>query len=214
MAIILSHHAHKTIEAYARSVPSGEIGGMLLGKRRPNGDIVATNAIILDQVKTNNHFEITEESMMEFTKTASEDVLNSVIGWWHSHHKHGTFWSPDDSKCFERLAQLSNMCVGVVVSFKRNKPGMEMRWRVDFVHRDGDYISIDDIQVMIPPTPIKRSKQLMRQLFQMNQEIKDKVVDNNTYFEECSACHGTGYMSTGIPVTHKHRKEKWDDYLG
>lgn len=145
MTLIISSKTYKKMKIYAKQMDKDEIGGLLLGKINSNGDILLKNAIILKQVKTCSTFELDNDAMMDLTKNGSPKLLNSIIGWWHSHAKMDTFWSSVDSDCFKRLSEFSGLCVGIVVN-SRGRKIMPMRCRIDFKTRDEKYISVDDIK--------------------------------------------------------------------
>jgi len=181
------------MEAYSRNVKDGEIGGLLLGKIKKNGDLVVNKAILLGQRKTTSHFEISEKAMMDFTKNASCKMLSSVIGWWHSHNTMNTFWSKDDDKCFQRLCNLSDMCFGIVVAFKGNirKGGMSYKCRLDSKLKNGNYVSVDDIEPFLD-VPIDFSKEV--DVGKIYEEIEEKVEEDDRDWQECGCCGGTGFI--------------------
>jgi proteasome lid subunit RPN8/RPN11 len=213
MGAIITTKAYRKMEDYARAVKTGEIGGLILGKINSYGDIVVKDAIILKQIKNSSHFEIEEDAMMEFTKNADERQVASVLGWWHSHGRYGAFWSSDDSKCFERLCNLSNQCFGIVVSTK-NKEVLDLRCRLDILNKENSYISIDEIAPLVDmfkhkPTTISST---------ILADIQNNVIDGgDEEFIECSKCGGTGIVSQtyfGKLLGHKSKKVQYvqEDY--
>jgi hypothetical protein len=133
---------------------------------------------------------------MEFTKTASPATLNSVIGWWHSHHNFEPFWSQDDSKTFNNLVDLSNSCFGVVVAFPKDGSNkLLIRSRYDFYTKGNVYMSIDDINVEVEAS--KRDFKINSKTVQA--EIEDKVVEDAREWRQCAMCQGTGVVSTPKP---------------
>ena len=195
--------AYRKIEAFVKETKAqGEVGGLLLGKiKKDDGDVIVKNAILIDQLKTGSTFEITEEAMMEFTKNASTKVLASVIGWWHSHCDFGTFWSIVDDDCFKRLCNLTGFCFGIVASLPKGAKELETRSRLDILDKNGQRVSIDNIQPDIDTGNFKLSMKNIGQ--QITEFVKDdnrtkvwgkggiQVVGGNDW-EVCPACGGIG----------------------
>lgn len=188
MAVIVKQKAYKKIEAYARNTGNSEIGGLLLGKKVADGNIIVKDAMLLKQFRIEEHFEIDDEALMELTKNAKPKLLKSIIGWWHSHHNYSTFWSIDDDNCFERLCDLSDFCLGVVVAFKgRNK--LDSRWRLDVKDKNNRRISVDNIS-----PEIRSISRYIIKISQIRQELSDKVMEDNRQWKPCPYCRGTGQI--------------------
>ena len=134
------------------------------------------------------HFEITDEAMMDFTKNASAKTLSSILGWWHSHHTFNTFWSFDDNKCFERLCDLSNFCLGVVVSFK-GKDKIASRWKLDIKDKSGQRMSIDNIKPEILET-----KSFHIDMGKIKDDLNDMIKIDNREWIICNKCGGSGQI--------------------
>lgn len=135
------------MKEYVKQMGESEIGGLLLGKIKKNGDFVVENAILLEQEKTNASFSIDDGAMMELVKNGSAKLLSSIVGWWHSHGVLKTFWSLVDDDCFKRLVEMLNgRCFGIVMA---NLPDgkFSMRNRMDVIDKTGCYISVDNIIV-------------------------------------------------------------------
>ncbi len=132
----------KKIFKYAKRMDDKEIGGLLLGEV-VNDEIIINDAILLKQKVDYANFEIDDDDMMEFTKNSSDKVLASVIGWWHSHGKGGTFWSDNDDSTFKRLCKFfGGYCIGVVVStFEKGNE----KYKVRVETKKGQMLDIDDI---------------------------------------------------------------------
>lgn len=218
MGVIISTKAYKKMDQYARAVKIGEVGGLILGKINGYGDVIVKDAIILKQYKNDSHFEIAEEAMMEFTKNADEKQLASILGWWHSHGKFGAFWSHDDDKCFERLCNLSNQCLGIVVSTK-DQDMLTMRCRFDIKTKANAYVSMDEITPIVDMFRYKNQANTVvidekAILADINANVTD--VDEGG-FVECSKCGGTGvvrqtYFQRLLGGNKKKIHEIEDDY--
>ena len=143
--IKIKHKLMDRMFQYAKNT-NGEIGGLLLGKNNEEtGKIIVKKAIILKQKACFGAFDIDDEALMQFTKDNDDDVLSSVIGWWHSHHNFIAEYSLDDEKTFKRLCEFfGGMCVGVVVNKKE-----EFRWRIDFQTKNGKYVNIENFDVNV-----------------------------------------------------------------
>jgi len=194
MAPIISTKAYDKMDAYARTVQKGEIGGLLLGRVNKYGDIQVKDAIILKQAKADAHFEIEESAMMDFTKNATEKQLSSIIGWWHSHGRFEAFWSTDDSKTFERLCKLTNNCFGIVVSTK-DKDILNIRCRIDVNTKNGDYLTFDELYPIVDKW-IQPGKYEMVTIDQkaILKDIQDNVTDVGEDFIDCPKCAGSGVI--------------------
>lgn len=142
MTIIIKNKVDKKIKEYCSQMGNDEIGGLLTGEIKENGDLVIKGVVLLEQEAGVGEFEINEEALMNLTKNANGKFLSSIIGWWHSHGNFATFWSSVDDDCFKRLCNLCSRCFGLVVSNRKNG---EMRCRYDTYDKEGIYISIDDI---------------------------------------------------------------------
>ncbi len=204
MVVRIENKAYKKIEAYALAEKeNGEIGGLLLGKIDDFSNIIIKDAILLKQLKTNVNFEIDEEAMMDFTKNASAKKLKSVMGWWHSHHNMGTFWSLPDTNCFERMCNLSNFCFGIVVAFDK-KGIMNSRSRLMVKDKQGRMLDIDDIQ------PNIEIRKFDVNFVKIKNEVKDLVnIDTRTWVV-CPMCHGQGeLLESDVKLT----KDDCMDYL-
>jgi proteasome lid subunit RPN8/RPN11 len=169
MTLKISSRAYQKMKMYAKLMDRDEIGGLLLGKIKENGDVLVKNAIILEQVKTSCTFELDNNAMMDLTKNGSPKLLNSIIGWWHSHAKFDVFFSSVDDECFKRLSEFSGLCAGIVVNSKKIKK-MPMKCRVDFKTRDGKYISINDINAEIQESFFNFISE-----DRLKEEIKEKI---------------------------------------
>ena len=198
MGINMKNKAYKKIEEYIRrSMKQGEIGGLLLGKIKKDGDINVTNAILLKQLKTASHFEIDEEALMDITKNWSGKQLASIIGWWHSHCNFGTFWSPTDSDTFARLCDLSGFCVGVVAAFRGKK--MNMRWRMQLRNKDNIRMDIDDIN----PHVERGFDNYVVKVHEIMEDIKENVFEDERIWVDCPTCNGTGVLE----------EKEYEDYV-
>ena len=191
----IKEKVYNKIFGYAEYSRHEEIGGLLLGKIQSDGQCLITKAIILKQKRTDLGFEIDDDDMMEFTKSASDKTLKSVIGWWHSHGYSDTRWSLDDDRTFKRLSDfLNGFCVGIVVSIADNK---NSRFRIDMKHKSGDTYTIDNIL----PNIIEKKKIggiINSVLSGIDiREIKAKVVssrDAEVTWDTCSLCKGSGVV--------------------
>lgn len=147
--ITIEEQTRQKIFQTAEALAPSEVGGLLLGEIDQFGNIDITDQIILKQKKTPVAFCIDEEDMMRFTKEAEPQILQSVIGWWHSHGYGTTFWSMDDDQTFQRLAKfMDGFCVGVVVSANTKRKDRE-RWRSFFHTKTGNIISLDDLNIKV-----------------------------------------------------------------
>lgn len=146
MVIQLKNKAYRKIKEYCKQLGESEIGGLLTGKIKADGDIIIKDAILLKQEVGTCTFEIDDTAIMNLTKNAEADFLESIIGWWHSHGNGETFWSGVDDDCFRRICDFSNRCFGIVVSNKAKSKKINMKCRYDTYDRDGNFISIDDIK--------------------------------------------------------------------
>lgn len=189
MGIIVRGKAIKKIEAYAKEMGNREIGGLLLGDYKTNGDVIVKDIMLLQLVQTSSTFEIDDDALMDLTKNASPRVLDSIIGWWHSHHNMSTFWSHQDDLCFERLAKLNGVCVGVVVAFDKKRK-LEERWRIDMISKSGVLISIDEIKV-----DKYISNKYLVALDEIKTDIKNLALDDNRVWYCCPTCDGNGYVT-------------------
>ena len=177
------------MEQYAKQIKQGEIGGLLLGKIK-KGDIFVKDAILLEQQQNTMNFELTDNGMAEFTKTASPDELASVIGWWHSHGNYLPFWSIDDGSCFERICNLTNMCVGVVLSLNGKKTAM--KWRIRIKTKNGKDIDMDELKIITEATGKQLMKNYLKTLGSLVNEIATKVKKDYRIWETCPYCNGRG----------------------
>ena len=191
MTIYTKNKAHKKIFSYAKSIgKDNEIGGLLLGKINPDGDITVKDAIILKQYKSGGSFELDDEAIGDFTKNADANLLQSVIGWWHSHGVFNTFWSNVDDMTFKRMCNLSNFCLGVVISLRGNKENS--RWRLDIKDKNNIYVSIDNITPEIPQTYVNYFVDKK----EIDEEVKSLVHDEINFYETCPTCRGSGHIFT------------------
>lgn len=188
MTIFVKKKVMKKINAYARQNGEREVGGLILGKKDDEGNITVKDAILMEQYGIDVHFEITDEAMMDFTKNASAKMISSVLGWWHSHHTFNTFWSFDDNKCFERLCDLSNFCLGVVVAFD-GKDKMKSRWKLDIKDKNNNRISINNIRPEILAT-----KSFHIDVSQIKEDLANFIKVDNRQFVICNHCSGTGQI--------------------
>ena len=190
MGVKIKGKAYKKIESFVRTtMKDGEVGGLLLGHRKQNGDVIVRNAILMEQIKTGSTFEISEDAMFEFTKNANPNLLASVIGWWHSHCNFGTFWSIVDDDCFKRLANLSGFCYGIVGSIPTQTGQFEMKHRLDIIDKNNDIVSIDDIQPEIE-TGFKWNKSVK----EIKRQISQYVKEDTRVWETCPTCKGQGVL--------------------
>ena len=189
MTIFVKKKVMKKIEAYARLNGNREVGGLILGTKDKEGNITVKDAIPMEQYGKDVHFEITDKAMMDFTKNASAKAISSVLGWWHSHHSFSTFWSFDDNRCFERLCNLSNFCLGVVVAFK-GKNEITSRWKLDIKNKDNERISIDNIKPEIL-LPIRR---FYIDIDRIKDDLANFVKYDNREWIICNHCNGTGQI--------------------
>jgi proteasome lid subunit RPN8/RPN11 len=174
--IIIKEKANKRMKEYVRQMGDSEIGGLLLGKVVKNGDFIIDEVVLLKQSKTFATFDIDDESMFDFTKTASPKRLKRVIGWWHSHGNMATFWSGVDDDCFHRLTNfLNGKCFGIVWA-NRPKNRFSARCRIDFLDKDKNYISVDKIQVDLEDRGLFKIKRR-----DIAREIKQKVREEPSY---------------------------------
>lgn len=187
MTVYIKDKANKKLNNYTFEITESEIGGLLLGKVS-NGNIIVKDAIILKQTKTDSHFELDNNALMEFTKDADDKTLSSIIGWWHHHGRYGTFWSMQDSDCFERLCKLSGFCFGLVTSWKGQK--FKMRCRLDMRDSTGRRVSIDDIE---PEIMNKTYNVFVNPINTIKDEIKELVTEDKR--SVCPYCAGDGYIS-------------------
>lgn len=203
MVVRINNKAYKKVEAYASAEKeNGEIGGLLLGEVDKFNNIIIKDALLLKQLKTDSDFEIDEEAMMDFTKNASVKKLKSVMGWWHSHHNMGTFWSSSDTKCFERMCNLSNFCFGVVVAFRKNGK-MVSKSRLMIKDKQDRMLDIDDIQ------PHIETEKFEVNFTKIKDEITDLVnIDTRTWVV-CPMCHGQGKL---LEKDVKLVKDEYLDY--
>lgn len=172
MTIKIKTKPYKKIKEFIKQMGAKEIGGLLCGVIKPNGDIIIKDAMVLKQEVSGGRFEIDEEDMMDLTKNADAKLLASIVGWWHSHGNGFLFWSEVDDRCFERLCDLCGLCFGIVGvnrPFSRKKKVI-MKCRLDIEDKNGDYISIDKIRAEVGNKPfVKVSKR------KISEEIEEKV---------------------------------------
>lgn len=188
MAVTITKKAYKKIEAYGKAMQDGEIGGMLLGKVDVHGDIKIKDAILLEQTQNETHFEINNDAMMDFTKKASSKKLKSVIGWWHSHNTFMPEFSEDDDTTFKRLAEFSDFCFGVVIGFDKDYTKMDMNSRLDIYGRNGDYITMDHVEVEVESS----LKKVQIDTDKIMQEVKGLVKVDDRVWGYCPYCNGRG----------------------
>ncbi len=193
MTIFVKQKAMKKINEYARQNGDREVGGLILGEKEDDGSITVKNAILMEQYGVDEHFEITDEAMMDFTKNASAKVLSSILGWWHSHHTFNTFWSFDDNRCFERLCNLSNFCLGVVVAFGKGDK-MASRWRLDVKDKNNVRISVDDIRPEVLTT-----KSFHIDVNSIKDDLANLVKFDNREWKVCMHCGGKGQVEIKQP---------------
>ena len=187
MVLKIKDKVRKKIKAYCTSIGNTEIGGFLLGKKIKE-HILIEDIIILKQTKNNAHFELDNETLMDFTKNTDDRTLGSIIGWWHWHHRMMADWSSDDDQCFDRLANLFKVCVGVVAAYgKKGEKDLEEKWKV-VIKTNEVYLSIDDI---IPE--IKHQSYIV-DFKAVKKDIKDKVIEDNFISIECPRCQGLGFI--------------------
>jgi proteasome lid subunit RPN8/RPN11 len=211
--IFVHNKAYKKLEEYSKGVKTGEIGGLLIGKIDENGELEVKDIMLLKQTKTYSHFEIDDEDLMNLTKNANDKLLNSILGWWHSHGTFSAFWSADDDECFRRLCNLSGMCLGVVLSLGRDKDNLlKMRWKIQIKNKLGKQIKLDNIGAYIEEN---------WNLFKINpkhitKEINNKVNEDARIWLTCPTCNGTGsiieeeyYKKT---KKEKTKKKEYDEY--
>lgn len=214
---------------FAKAVKEDEIGGLLLGRTNRQGEITINGIVLLKQQKTVGAFEIDEEDMMEFTKTADDRTLKSVIGWWHSHGHGNSYWSTDDSFTFKRLCNfLQGRCVGIVVTHGQKD---KYRARIDVKKQDGEILNIDAVRLEITGFWEQGSRELTQK---EEMEIKNKVktavnpndIEVSTY-SPCPFCQGQGYVprySKNYQQDNKYLRpvkkgefpedDLFDDYIG
>ncbi len=188
ITIFVKKKVMKKIEIYARQNGQREVGGLILGIKDDEGNITVKDAILMEQYGVDIHFEITDKSMMDFTKNASAKMLSNILGWWHSHHSFSTFWSPDDSDCFKRLCNLSNSCLGVVVAFQ-GKKGIASRWRLDIKDKTNNRISIDNIR-----PEVLTIKNFYIDINKMKEDLTNLVKFDNREWRPCPRCCGAGQV--------------------
>jgi len=207
MTICVKKKVMKKIEAYARLNGNREVGGLILGTKDDEGNIIVKDAIPMEQYGIDVHFEITDEAMMDFTKNASAKVISSVLGWWHSHHSFNTFWSFDDNRCFERLCNLSNFCLGVVVAFK-GKDEISSRWRLDIKDKNNKRISIDNIKPKILST-----KKFHIDVSKLKDDLFNFVKYDNREFIVCNHCNGTGQIEVKPDIQLSDNRVLYGKYI-
>lgn len=212
MTITVSIKANKKMEAYCKGVRTGEIGGLLTGEIDKSGNITVENAILLEQVKTSITFEISDDTMMDFTKKSSAKMLKSIIGWWHYHPGMSTFWSGGDDACFDRLTTLTGFCFGIVLSF-RNKE-RERRCRMDMLNKQNIRLSVDDINVEDeePLILTKGWSGWKLNWKEINSEIKNLVKNDDRVYTTCPTCKGEGYIYKKLSKNGKTILTKDDLY--
>lgn len=210
MVVKIKKKAYKQIYGYCKAAEKGEIGGLMLGEIDNFGDVIVNKVILLDQLRNGASFELTEEGMMDFTKNSDAKTLKSVLGWWHYHVEHGTFWSPEDNSTFRKLAELSNFCLGVVTSITKDlKEGeMDMRCRLDTYRYDGTFMSIDNIEC-----EIDEPKFFKYNWSKIKSEVKEKVKEDNRYYIICPHCKGSGTIQK-VKNETKTKVSQHDEALG
>lgn len=208
MSITIREKAYKKIKAYAKEIGRTEIGGLLLGKVE-DGEITVKDAMLIDIIQTDASFEISDEALMELTKIASNDTLKSIIGWWHSHHNFGTFWSTVDDDCFERMCNLSGVCLGVVVAFKKGE--MKERWRLDIKNKNSIRVSIDEIKV-----DYYFRNQYLLAIKEIQDDIKQFVKPDNRVWLQCPHCRGSGVLEDKTKKKYKYNQnmKNYEDFYG
>ena len=190
MVIQIKSKVYRKIKEYCKNMGENEIGGLLTGKIKKYGDIIIIDAIMLKQNVGIGSFEIDDDAIMDLTKNADSDYLESIIGWWHSHGNGAAFWSMVDDSCFTRLCELSNRCFGIVASNKIKSKKIDMICRYDTYDKDGNYISIDNIKPEFDWVEnfIVKSENIMK-------NIKKKVKKN----EPVNVDYSKGYDNYGGP---------------
>lgn len=201
MVVKIKSKAYNRIMKFAKRMGTKEIGGLILGEiGEKTGNIIVKNIVLLKQYYNDSHFEIKDEALMDITKNWDAKKLKSVLGWWHSHNTGSAFWSSDDDKCFRRMCNLSNFCLGIVVAFPNNKHPdyMELRCRLDIKDRMKQYVSVDDIQPIILQK--KKNKFLDYHWGDIDVEISENIEEDKRVFEPCPYCQGSGVIEIDLYV--------------